>query len=169
MKDMPMLHDEMMKQFGGERPVDTFSDRNSSTDSTGGRGLGSGRNWLILGLRLLVAVAFTAAALAKLAGVEELIAVYDRIGIGQWFRYVTVAVEFIGVIGVLAPRCTASGALLLAATMFVAALTCVFILERSPVPALILCSLCALLAYLTRGQLIRRLSGLTGRHPCAAD
>lgn len=125
--------------------------------------MGVGRpKWLLLGLRTIVALAFTAAALAKMAGLPELVAVYERIGIGQWFRYATVAVEAVGVVCILRRNYVSLGALLLAMTMFVAALLCVFILHSSPVPALVLGGLCAALAYTTREQLIPLINSVAG-------
>ena len=43
-------------------------------------------------LQFLLALAFLAAGGAKLAGVSDMVEVFDSIGIGQWFRLVTGAV-----------------------------------------------------------------------------
>src|SRR5258706_9421095 len=55
-------------------------------------------------LRLLLALAFGAAGAAKLAGAVQMIQVFDLIGIGQWFRYVTGVVEVAGAGLPLVPR-----------------------------------------------------------------
>ena len=39
-------------------------------------------------LKIVVALVFLAAGGSKLAGVEDMVAVFDQIGFGQWFRYV---------------------------------------------------------------------------------
>ena len=49
--------------------------------------------YLLLALKGLVALAFAAAGLAKLAGVDMMVATFDAIGVGQWFRYVTGIIE----------------------------------------------------------------------------
>jgi putative oxidoreductase len=64
-------------------------------------------------LRILLALAFGAAGFAKLCGVAMLVAEFDKIGLGQWFRYVTGTTELIGAVLVLLPRTTFYGASLL--------------------------------------------------------
>lgn len=64
-------------------------------------------------LRLLVALVFGGAGIAKLAGAAMLIAEFDQIGIGQWFRYTTGVVEIAGAVLVLWPLSTFYGSLLL--------------------------------------------------------
>ncbi|WP_375267493.1 DoxX family protein [Planktotalea sp.] len=49
--------------------------------------------YLSLGLRALLTLAFVGAGGAKLAGVEMMVATYDAIGVGQWFRYLTGIIE----------------------------------------------------------------------------
>lgn len=49
--------------------------------------------WILQGV---VAVAFFAAGAAKLAGAAFMVQLFDQIGLGQWFRYVTGLVEVIG-------------------------------------------------------------------------
>ena len=43
--------------------------------------------------KALLTLAFVAAGLAKLAGADMMVATFDAIGVGQWFRYVTGAIE----------------------------------------------------------------------------
>jgi uncharacterized membrane protein YphA (DoxX/SURF4 family) len=73
--------------------------------------------YLPIGLRLLLTLAFVGAGLAKLAGAEMMIATYDAIGVGQWFRYVTGIIEVGGAILLWLPRRQVLAAALLGGTM----------------------------------------------------
>ena len=50
---------------------------------------------------------FLAAGSAKLVGVQMMIDIFNTIGLGQWFRYVTGAIEVIGGILELFPSLAA--------------------------------------------------------------
>lgn len=63
--------------------------------------------------RTLVALMFLAAAGMKLTGQPMMVAEFEQVGLGQWFRYFTGGLELIGAILVLMPRFTPFGALLL--------------------------------------------------------
>jgi putative oxidoreductase len=101
-------------------------------------------------LRLFAAAAFLAAGAAKLAGVPMMVAVFDHIGIGQWFRIVTGAIEVIGAIALLLPTTVAFSAALLAAMMLVATGVHLFVIGGSPVPAIALMAVTATVAWLNR-------------------
>ena len=80
----------------------------------------SARSWqrgLLWSAQALLALAFLAAGGAKLAGVPEIVGLFDRIGWGQWLRFVTAAVEITGAILLLVPRAAWVGAGLLLCTM----------------------------------------------------
>ncbi len=81
-----------------------------------------------------------------------LVEVFEQIGLGQWFRYVTALVELTGVVALLVPGFALPGALWLGITMFFASLTHIFILHNNPTPAVVLLVLCALVAWLRRDQ-----------------
>src|SRR2546426_12695351 len=104
-------------------------------------------------LQGLLAAAFLAAGGAKLAGVPMMVQIFDRIGMGQWFRIVTGLVEVIGAVALVVPGLAALGAAWLGATMFFAVLTHLFILHSSAMPALVLLTLNALVVWLRRDQL----------------
>lgn len=106
-----------------------------------------------LALKSLVALAFLAAGLAKLSGAEMMVGVFDAVGLGQWFRYVTGAIEITAAILLFVPGKQAYGAALLAATMTGAVLAHIFIIGPSLVPALVLGVLSALILFLHRDQL----------------
>ncbi len=107
----------------------------------------------LLGLKALTALAFLAAGLAKLAGVEMMVGTFEAIGVGQWFRYVTGIIEVGSAIALFVPGIQAFGALLLAATMIGATLAHLFILGPSAVPAIVLGIASAIIAYAHRDQL----------------
>jgi len=82
--------------------------------------------------QLFLALAFVGAASGKLLGAPQMVGLYDTIGIGQWFRYVTGLLEVAGVVLVVVPRTKAFGAVLLAVVMVGAVLTHLFILHNAP-------------------------------------
>jgi putative oxidoreductase len=101
-----------------------------------------------------VATAFSAAGAAKLAGVAYMVQLFDQIGVGQWFRYATGAIEVAGALALVAPGLIPFGAILLGTTMVFATLTHVFVLHTSPVPAIVLGLLNALIVYLRRDDVV---------------
>ncbi|MBW3098353.1 DoxX family protein [Pseudohoeflea coraliihabitans] len=109
--------------------------------------------YISIGLRALLTLAFVAAALAKLAGVDMMVATYEQIGLGQWFRYVTAIVELAGAVLLWLPGRQVVGAGLLGATMVGAVLAHWFILGPSAVPAIILGLICAGILYIHRAQI----------------
>lgn len=111
--------------------------------------------YVSLGLRALLTVAFVAAGFAKLSGVEMMVATYDALGVGQWFRYVTGLIEIGGAVLLWLPGLQVVGAGLLGATMVGAVLSHWFILGPSAVPAIVLGLLNAAVLYLHRDQIPR--------------
>ena len=81
---------------------------------------------------------FLMAGSSKLAGAPQMVQMFDLIGFGQWFRYLTGAIEVVSAVALLVPPLAISGALALAATMTGAILTHLFIIGGSPAPALTL-------------------------------
>jgi putative oxidoreductase len=111
-------------------------------------------------VRLLLALAFGAAGAAKLAGAAPMVHVFELIGIGQWFRYVTGIVEVTGAILMLVPRTGLLAGLLLSATMAFAVMTHLFVIDGSPVPAIVLAVLSGFVAYRLRPA--SRVTALSG-------
>jgi len=109
--------------------------------------------YLSLGLRTLLTLAFLAAGAAKLAGVDMMVQTFDAVGLGQWLRYVTGAIEVGGALVLWWPNRQIVGAALLGGTMVGAVLTHVFILGPSAMPAIVLGLLCAAVLYLHRDQI----------------
>lgn len=93
---------------------------------------------LVWGIRILLALAFGAAGGAKLAGVPQMVQIFDAVGFGQWFRYVTGAVEVAGALLLLVPATGFFGGLLLAVTMVFGVLTHLVLIGGSALPAFVL-------------------------------
>ncbi len=90
-------------------------------------------------LQLILAGMFFLAGGSKLAGAPAMVATFDTIGVGQWFRYVTGIIEVVAAVALLVPRFAPFGALLLVPTMLGAIAAHLFIIGGSPaVPALLL-------------------------------
>src|SRR6201986_1820984 len=102
----------------------------------------------------VIAAAFLAAGFAKLAGVPFMVELFEQIGLGQWFRVVTGVVEVTGAGALLVPGLASIGALWLGFTMVCAVATHVFVLHTSPVPAIVLGLVNALVVYLRRDELV---------------
>jgi putative oxidoreductase len=107
--------------------------------------------WVVRGL---LALAFASAGGAKLYGVPMLVEEFQHMGLGQWFRYFTGTLELLGAVLILAPSLAAFGAVLLICIMIGATLMHLFVIGGSPVPALVLLALGAIVAYAKRGQIV---------------
>lgn len=101
---------------------------------------------LLWAVRILLLLAFGAAGSAKLAGVPMMVATFEQIGVGQWFRYVTGGIEVGAALLLLWTPGAWVAAALLTATMGGATLAHLFLIPGSPIPALVLGALSALLA-----------------------
>jgi putative oxidoreductase len=96
---------------------------------------------------------FLLAGGSKLAGMPQMVALFDAIGIGQWFRYVTGLIEVASAAALLWPALAPFGAVALVVTMTGAVGVHLFIVGGSPVvpPVLLLGS--AVVAWARRDQL----------------
>lgn len=94
--------------------------------------------YAILAVKALLTVAFLAAGLAKLAGAEMMVATFDAVGVGQWFRYVTGVIEIAGAALLWIKGREAIGAGLLLVTMIGAVVAHLTVIGPSMVPALVL-------------------------------
>jgi uncharacterized membrane protein YphA (DoxX/SURF4 family) len=108
-------------------------------------------------LQVLVALAFVAAGSGKLLGSADMVALFDAIGIGQWFRYVTGSLEVLGALLLIVPATTAFGAVLLACVLAGAVVTHLTVLHTAPTAPLVLFALTALIAFGRRSQLVNLL------------
>lgn len=112
--------------------------------------------WL---LQIGAAAMFLMVGFLKLSGNPRLVGLFEAIGIGQWFRYLTGALEVAGAFLLLIPRTSGLGALMLAGVMVCAVVTHVFIVGGSPLGATILLVVTSIVAW---GRRRRTMSLLTG-------
>ena len=105
---------------------------------------------IVWGVRILLALAFGAAGIAKLAGAQQMIQVFDAIGFGQWFRYATGVVEVGGALLLLVPATGFLGGLLLAVTMIFGVATHLVLIGGNPAPAMVLALLSAFVTWRLR-------------------
>jgi uncharacterized membrane protein YphA (DoxX/SURF4 family) len=104
-------------------------------------------------LQVLVALTFVAAGSGKLLGRADMIALFDAVGLGQWFRYVTGSLEVLGALLLIVPGKSASGAVLLACVMAGAVVAHLAVLHTAPTAPCVLLALTALIAWGRRSQL----------------
>jgi putative oxidoreductase len=108
--------------------------------------------------RVAVAIAFLGFGYQKFAGDAMWIRVFDSIGIGQWFRYFTGAVQIGGAVLVLIPPTFLLGILVLSCTM-VGAMTFWIVVAHLPFAAIIPGFVLAALVAVAAPSLLRRRSG----------
>jgi len=103
--------------------------------------------------QVALALMFLMAGGSKLAGVPAMVSLFDAIGLGQWFRYVTGVIEITSGIALLVPSAAIFGAMLVIPTMLGAIVTNVFVVPASPVMPLLLLLGAAAVAWARRRQL----------------
>ena len=119
---------------------------------------GKALNIVLWTLQVLVALVLVAAGSGKLLGSPDMIALFDAVGIGQWFRYVTGSLEVLGALLLIVPGKTALGAVLLACVMAGAVVAHLTVLPTPPTVPLVLFALTTLIAWGRRSEL----AGLLG-------
>jgi putative oxidoreductase len=102
------------------------------------------------GVRIFLALVFASAGIAKLVGVPQMVQVFDAIGAGQWFRYLTGSVEILGALLLVVPATGFAGGLLLLATMVGAIFTHLLLIGGNPMPAMVLGLLSAVVSWRLR-------------------
>ena len=105
-------------------------------------------------LKILFGLAFIAAGCAKIYGPPAMVAEFDAVGLGQWFRYFTGALELIGAILLLTPRTTAFGALLLAGICGGAFFAQFFALHGDIVHTIVMAIILLAIAWTRRDQIL---------------
>ena len=119
--------------------------------------MGKGKNIGLWVVQVLLACAFVSAGEPKLAGAPMMVQMFDAIGVGQWFRYVTGGLEVGSAILLLIPGLAGPGAVLLACTMVGAILTHLTVLHSPPTMPVILLALTLIVLWGRWGQVARRL------------
>ena len=120
------------------------------TTSTPLAASGKGRLLTLWILSALVALTFVGAGAAKLAGAAVMVDLFAKVGLGQWFRYVTGLLEVAAGIGLLISRYAFYAAALLAMVMVGAFIAHVTVLGSSPAAPIVLFVLTGIIAYLRK-------------------
>ena len=115
------------------------------------------KNVALWALQILTAAAFLMAGFGSLSGYPMMVETFEKIGIGQWFRYVTGAIEITSAILLLIPRLAPVAAALLVCTMVGAVLSHLFLIGGSSVAALVLLCFAAIILWGRFGTLKRRI------------
>ena len=110
------------------------------------------QNKVRLVISVLLALAFLAAAFAKLTGNEMMVGNFARYGYPLWFMYFVGVAELAGAIGLLL-KPTAVWAAVCLGVLMLGAVGTHFINDPATqaVPAIVLLILCAVVAYMSRG------------------
>src|SRR5579863_6264428 len=119
--------------------------------------MSKGKNIALWVVQVLLACAFVSAGWPKLAGAPMMVQMFDTIGVGQWFRYVTGGLEVGSAILLLIPGLAGFAAVLLACTMVGAILTHLTVLHSPPTGPVILLVLTLIVLWGRWGQVARRL------------
>lgn len=112
-----------------------------------------GMNAVLWIVQCLCAAMFLFAGGSKFANSPAMVQAFDTIGFGQWFRYLTGALEIGGGIALLVPAAAPFAAILLTCVMAGAVLTHLFLIPGSPAPAFVLMILCLFIAWGRRARL----------------
>ncbi len=104
-------------------------------------------------LKVLLALMFLAAAGAKLAGVPMMVAEFNLVGLGQWFRYFVAIVEITGAVLLLWQGRGAYGALVLACVCGGAFLAQILAIHMDVIHTIVLGAIFLAIAWVQRAQL----------------
>ncbi len=110
---------------------------------------GKVRNRILWTLRIVLGLFFIiASGLPKLLGEATAVHVFQQIGWGDWFRYLTGVVEVSGGIGLMVPRLTRAAAAGLTITMICAAATQIFLMHTPATAAIFPLALAVIFGWL---------------------
>lgn len=98
-------------------------------------------------LSVAAAGMFLMAGGSKLSGAPQMVGLFDAIGVGQWFRYLTGGIEVLGAVALLIPAVALYGAIALGATMVGAVLTHFFVVGGSPAIPVVLLAATSFIAW----------------------
>ena len=102
--------------------------------------------------QIALAAMFLFAGGSKLFAAPTMVALFHAIGWGQWFRYLTGAIETSAAVALLIPSAAVYGAMLLIPTMIGAIVTNLF-LGQSVIPPLVLLLVASAVAWFRRNEL----------------
>jgi len=99
-------------------------------------------------LRIFVGLAFLGIGIEKLTGTMGTIPFFDAIGWGQWFRYVSGAMDTAGALLIFLPRWTSLGAIIITCTVGLGTILCFTKALFNPIFPLVMTLLAATLVWL---------------------
>jgi putative oxidoreductase len=111
---------------------------------------GKGRLITLWTLSVLTSLAFIVAGGSKLMGAPAMVEIFNKVGVGQWFRYFTGIVELTSGIGLLISRYAFYAALALMVVMVGATIAQLTVLAGSPAAPLALLVFNGIIAYLRK-------------------
>ncbi len=111
-------------------------------------------------LQVVTAVAVVGAGLATVSGAAQAVEMFHQIGAGDWFRYLTGALEVAGGLGLLIPRLSGLAGLALVALWTGALGTHLFLIGGNPTPAVVFLVLSAVVAYGRRHGIAELMGGI---------
>src|SRR4029077_5887671 len=111
-------------------------------------------------LQIAAAGMFLMVGFLKLSGNPQLVGLFQAIGLGPWFRYLTGTLEVLCAILLLIPRTSGLGALMLVGVMVGAVITHLFIVGGSPLIAIILLIVTGVVAWGRRRRTMNLFTGL---------
>ena len=114
---------------------------------SGSASTGKIANVVLWVLQVAAAGMFLMVGFLKLSGNPQLVGLFEAIGLGQWFRYLTGSLEVLGAVLLLIPRLSGLGALMLAVVMTGAVITHLLIVGGSPLMAIILLVVTGVIAW----------------------
>lgn len=117
------------------------------------------KNVILWALQIAVAGMLLMAGFSKLSGAEPMVGLFEAIGAGQWFRYLTGGLEVLGAGLLVVPGLAGVGAIVLAAVMAGAVLTHLLVIGGSPLMPVVLLAVLGVVAYARRD----RTAGLLAR------
>jgi putative oxidoreductase len=105
-------------------------------------------------LKILFGLALIGAGCAKIYGPPAMVAEFDAVGLGQWFRFFTGALEIGGAVLLLTPRTTGFGALLLAGVCVGAFFAQLFALHGDIIHTIVMAIILLAIAWTQRDQML---------------
>src|ERR1051326_3998517 len=113
------------------------------------------RNAGLWALQIAGAAMFFMAGAPKITGAESMVQVFAAVGLGQWLRYFTGALEVLGAIALLIPYFAGLAALWLSAVMLAAVIAHPTVLGGNPTIPMALFIAMAIVAWARRGRTAR--------------
>jgi putative oxidoreductase len=138
----------------------TAADSHIATAGIDASRAGRKANVAVWTLQFVVASVFFLAGLSKMIFRLE---IFDEIGWGMWFQYLTGALEMIGAVALVIPRTAGVAALAFVGLAVCAVNFHIFVLESSMIPIALLGLAAAFIAYYRRHSVAALLGDVLGR------